>query len=202
MKELRVSFPEPCGEKWDDMPLTGCNRHCASCDTIIHDLSKMEFNEAEELLAEQPGACVRAVVNADGTVRLKEKSTNTSGKMVVAIGASLGLMLAATPTFAKPESSRGSVSGKFLGYFAHGWVTATDAKGNEHRTKVSRYGHYKFKKLPDGVYVLRFDTGCGQPWVSGPVVVQNGSKSKLPSALPDTSDCIIIGSVKLDQKLG
>lgn len=202
MKELRITFPAPCGEKWEDMPSTGCNRLCTICDTTIHDLSKMEFKEAEALLTEQPDACVRAVVSADGTVRLKEKTAKKSGKMVIAAGAAMGLMLAAAPTFSKAESHRGSVSGKFVGYFAFGSVTATDANGTVYTAKVSRYGRYKFKNLPDGVYVLRFDTQCGQPWVSGPVLVQNGSKSKLPPVLPDDSECIIIGSVKLDQNIG
>lgn len=122
--------------------------------------------------------------------------------MVLAMGASLGLMLAAAPAVANPASSRGTITGKFEGYFSSGWVTATDAQGKEYRTKVSRYGHYKFKKLPDGIYVLRFENDCGLPWVSEPVVVQKGSKSKLPSVFPDDSDCIIIGSMKLDQNAG
>lgn len=202
MKELRISFPEPCGEKWEDMPVSGCNRHCASCDNIIYDLSQMAFDDVETLLTVKPDVCVRAAVDVNGSVRLKEKFGKKSGKMVVAMGASLGLMLAAEPAAASPAGSRGTISGKFEGYFADGWVTATDAQGKEYRTKVSRYGHYKFKKLPDGIYVLRFDTDCGLPWVSEPVVVQMGSKSKLPSVFPDDSDCIIIGSMKLDQNAG
>lgn len=80
MKELRVSFPEPCGEKWEEMPVSGCNRHCASCDKIIYDLSQMAFDDVETLLTVKPDACVRAAVKVDGSVRLKEKFGKKNGK--------------------------------------------------------------------------------------------------------------------------
>ncbi len=46
MRDLRVSFPKPCDERWEAMAPEGRARLCARCDTVVHDLSQFEPDEA------------------------------------------------------------------------------------------------------------------------------------------------------------
>jgi len=45
----------------------GCNRQCASCDRIIHDLAALTFDEAAGLLASDEDVSVRAKAAATGS---------------------------------------------------------------------------------------------------------------------------------------
>src|SRR4051812_35882882 len=92
MADLRVSFPKPCGEKWDEMSPDGCNRHCARCEKTIHDLSRVTFEEAELMARSGREVCVRAEIGPGNTVMLKPgRSTR---RMVAMVGASMGIMAA------------------------------------------------------------------------------------------------------------
>ncbi|WP_309611344.1 hypothetical protein, partial [Sphingomonas sp.] len=84
MSDIRVSFPEPCGERWDDMQPAGCNRHCDSCDKVIHDLSQMTIDDVEALVWTDPEPCVRAHVDRDGFVATK--SSVNPRRLAIAVG--------------------------------------------------------------------------------------------------------------------
>lgn len=203
MRDLRVTFPEPCTEKWEEMsPTSGCNRFCASCDETIYDLSQLDFGEAKALLQREEKTCVRAALDKNGVIALKNNSEPTSRKMVLAIGVSLGLLATGAPLAANTAVPTGTISGKLEGFMLSGWVTATSADGKQYQAKITRYGHYKFKKLPPGTYILRFSSGCGEPWTSGPVVVQAKRTAKISPVTPDDSQCIIIGMMTIDQSIG
>ena len=66
LANLEVYFPKPCDEPWDATAPRGCNRHCASCDTIAHDPAALTFEEAGALLLNEDEVCVRAKVDRDG----------------------------------------------------------------------------------------------------------------------------------------
>ena len=91
MTDLKVTFPEPCAEPWDEMAPAGCNRHCASCDKVIHNLASLTLDEAETLLETEDEVCVRARVKNGGEVTLAPSATS-SRRMVAVLGASANLL--------------------------------------------------------------------------------------------------------------
>lgn len=47
----QLHLPEPCGEQWSTMQkVSACKRHCAVCNTPVHDLSKKSLPEIHQLL--------------------------------------------------------------------------------------------------------------------------------------------------------
>lgn len=43
---LRIEIPSPCSEKWSEMqPVDALHRHCASCDKVLTDFSRMSDTE-------------------------------------------------------------------------------------------------------------------------------------------------------------
>ncbi len=66
MRDLRVSFPKLCDEKWETMTPVGCARVCGRCDKPVHDLSRCTLLETEALLRRNPDTCVRARIDGDG----------------------------------------------------------------------------------------------------------------------------------------
>ena len=206
MSDLRVSFPKPCRERWDDMRPDGCNRFCDKCDKTIHDLSKLTLEEAVELARSTRAICVRAEVNSDGLVELK--AGRSTRRMVAAIGASVGI-LAASPAAAADGAKPGAIKGAVLGACG-GSVTATASDGTVYHAKVGLNGRYKVKRLPAGAYRVKVDPLPGSEAaaadlasISSPrpgadqVVVRPGHTSILDVA--DPNGCIIIGAISIDR---
>jgi hypothetical protein len=204
MGDLRVSFPKPCSERWDDMRPEGCNRFCDKCEKTIHDLSKLTLEEAEDLARSRREICVRAQVGSGGVVELKPgRSTR---RMVAAIGASVGI-LAASPA-AADGAKLGAIKGAVLGACG-GSVSATASDGTVYRAKVGINGRYKVKRLPAGSYRVKVDrlpepegSGTDLDSIASPrpgadeVVVRPGHTSVLD--VPDPNGCIIIGVISID----
>ncbi|RYG86864.1 MAG: carboxypeptidase regulatory-like domain-containing protein [Alphaproteobacteria bacterium] len=195
MADLRVSFPTPCDEKWEGMTPLGCNRVCAQCDKIIHDLSQYELEEAEALLRRDPETCVRARIDADGAIVLKRGSVR---RMVIAAGASAGL-LASQPAFAGQDRPKGVITGKAFSFGYHTKVIATGPNGEIYRTKVKERGGYTFRHLPPGTYALTFVPDCGDGWTIKEVVVGDGQVI-VPQS-PDEGGCIIVGKMLIDDSV-
>ncbi|MBX3563857.1 MAG: carboxypeptidase regulatory-like domain-containing protein [Sphingomonas sp.] len=193
MTDLRVSFPTPCDEKWEAMKPSGCNRVCARCDKVIHDLSQYELEEAEALLRRAPDSCVRARIDADGVVAVKRGGGMR--RMVIAAGASAGL-LASQPALAGQDRPKGAISGDVMTYGFRTKVTATDTSGNSYRTTSKANGKYKLKHLPAGTYTLTFVPDCGDSWTVENVIVAS-SEIAAPKS-PDESGCIIVGKMLID----
>lgn len=194
MRDLRVSFPKPCDEKWDAMtPVAGgCDRVCAACDKVIHDLSHYDFAEAEALLRADPDTCVRARIDADGTVALRPGRGGRVQRMVVA-AASVGLLATSVPALAGQDRPAGEIRGKADSLR----VTATGADGSVVRVKVGRDGGYRIKDLPAGTYTLTFEPDCGDSWTVENVVVGAG-QTVLPYS-QNPNPCIIIGQLKIEE---
>ncbi len=193
MRSLKVSFPEPCSERWEDMAPSGCNRHCATCDKAIHDLESYRFEEVEALIAREGEVCVRAKIGADGEVKLKRGAAGVAGRLVLA--ASAGMLAVATPALGQ---SSGSIVGHIDGVMLVR-VTATDATGRSFRAAVRSDGKFWFKNLPAGEYVV-IAQGCEVQWTVGKVTV-SGRKVTLPPST-DPSECIIIGAIEIKRTQG
>jgi hypothetical protein len=213
MNDLRVSFPKPCRERWDDMRSQGRNRFCERCDKIIHDLSRLTLDEAEELARSGGQACVRAEVGAGGLVRLKPSDTRNNRRMVAAIGASVGILAASGQAAAAEQTNWGAIKGQVVGTCGGGSVSATAADGRVYHAKVGINGRYKVKRLPAGSYEVEVDNARPQnpPEAVGP---ENPSEAPTPSQVivnaghtsvlnvPDPNACIIIGMLKVEDDNG
>ncbi|WP_432770437.1 MAG: carboxypeptidase regulatory-like domain-containing protein [Sphingopyxis sp.] len=202
MKDLRVSFPEPCAEKWDAMAPAGCNRACGRCETTVFDLSEYDVDQVETLLATGGRVCVRAHVDAGGGVRLKSPSSGNARRVVLAMGASAAMLMTGGQAAAVDERQPG---GAIAGTIDTSWpfnmtITAKGDDGREYRGKVKKNGRYKIKKLPPGTYSLDVQGGCGDPWSSGKVTVRE--REAVQHNATDPNDCIIVGMIEIQQNDG
>lgn len=67
LSNLKVA--SPCSQDWEQMLGTERKRYCGDCKLNVYNLSGMNKNEAENLLANAEGRlCVRFFQRADGTV--------------------------------------------------------------------------------------------------------------------------------------
>ena len=194
MGDLRLSFPQPCGEKWEEMrQRDGCNRQCSRCATTVHDLAQLTLEEAERLLSSGDKICVRAEMDATGAIALRSDRGRSARRMVAVMGASMGLFAMSAAAIA--GAPIGAIAGnvKFNGY-RNGVVTATGRDGIEHRVKTHDNGQYEIRDLPPGTYELLF-TSLGGDWVGRQIVVQSGKTATLN--LDNRPREVIIGMVTI-----
>ena len=200
MTDFRVSFPKPCTESWDAMAPVGCNRHCASCDTIIHDLAELTMAEAEALIASKAEVCVRARVSAEGRVALKSDGWRDARRMVATVGAGMGLIAASSPAFAARNPTVGSIEGKVAGGYWGMRVVATNARGKRYKASVQKEGRYRIGNLPPGSYSLYAVPNCGEPREMAQAAVVAGKATV--TNLAETNECIIIGQLVIEEGNG
>ncbi len=200
MIDLRVSFPEPCDEKWEGMTPTGCDRVCARCDKVIHDLSLRTIDEVEALLRDHPDSCVRARVTGDGEVVLKRERSGRALRMMVAMGASATLVAGAMPALAKDKGPPGALSGSIVATDFPIRVTATSADGKSYRTKADSKLRYRIRHLPAGTYTLTIAPSCGDSWVVENVVVRD-TETVVPTAV-NPGGCITVGLLRVEKNQG
>ena len=194
MSDVRISFPSPCSESWDEMRPSGCNRFCATCSKTIHNLSDLAAHEVERLLRDPQSQCVRAEVRPDGTLLLKPNGRNQR-KIMIAVGASVSLFTSACETLPHATSPTGLIVGKVDPTSGVKSVRAIDENGRTYRTKVLDDGTYRFKPLPYGSYSLKFVSDCGS-WNGDRVVLQESERSVAEPS--DTQGCIIVGMAKIE----
>jgi hypothetical protein len=156
MKAIEVAFPEPCAEAWEDMTPAGCNRHCATCDKVIHDLEQMTGDQLAELLDESDDVCVRAKVDTDGNVRLKDRSNHGMPTFRrVATGAAASLGVAACSGMGSDGSTAFNVSGAITGNESYGLLElqrsgeAIDRKPGPRPRGIERRPHPVYAARPD-----------------------------------------------------
>lgn len=71
-RSLRLRFA--CDEDWERLDGDERQRHCASCEQTVHDLSVMTRREATELFRERPpGLCVRYSHDGKGRVLFRSE---------------------------------------------------------------------------------------------------------------------------------
>lgn len=200
MPDLRVSFPRPCDETWEAMAPAGCDRVCARCDKVIHDLSHYALDEAEALLRRDPETCVRARIGADGAVALKPGRGGNARRMVIAAAATAGLLTAAAPALAKRDRPDGAIAGNVGSYGIRTRVTATGTDGRTFRATARSNGQFRIRHLPAGTYTLTFTPECGDSRTVENVVVRDG-ETLLPG-VQDGGVCIIIGRLRIEDGRG
>ncbi|HEV7660941.1 MAG TPA: carboxypeptidase-like regulatory domain-containing protein [Allosphingosinicella sp.] len=200
MRDVRVSFPRPCDEKWEAMTPAGCDRICARCDKVIHDLSRYAIDEAEALLRRNPDACVRARIDADGVVALKPGRRGNARRMAIAAAATAGLLTAAAPAFAKRGRADGAIAGIVESYGSRVRVTATGADGRTWRARAGRGGQFRIRRLPAGTYRLSFDQSCEDYRPVENVVVREG-ETNVPTVRSE-DECIVIGLLRIEDGNG
>lgn len=224
MADIRIKFPSPCGENWNAMSPQGCNRHCAVCDQTIFDLSKLNIESAEALIRSADQLCVRAELDTNGAVKLKQDGQASARRMVAILGAAIGLV--ATPTVAFAEQEQPSeISAKVrpakkLEF--HGMITG---KMRSYETKVIAYGNgkkyrgkvnkkdmtFSISNLPDGTYSVWFENKfwprCTEERIIESVIV-DGAKPAIANEkdakLPENEEgCpIVVGLVTIETAIG
>lgn len=195
MGDLRISFPNPCGESWDAMQPSGCNRFCATCSETIYDLSELTSQEAETLLREPGKHCVRARVGPDGELVLRPSRSGSSRKILVAIGASIGLLTSACETSPRVPAPTGLIVGKVDPRSGVKSVKAVSDNGRSYRTKVLSDGSFRFRPLPYGSYSLQFNDDCST-WDGDRVTLQESEHSvKAPQNM---GICVVVGMAEFE----
>lgn len=195
MSDLRISFPNPCGESWDAMQPSGCDRICATCSETVHDLAKLTVQEAEALLREPGKHCVRAQVGADGALSLRPGPSGRSRRMLVAVSASVGLFASACETVPSAAEPTGAIVGTVGRFSTVTSVRAVSDDGRRRQTKVGADGSYRFERLPYGTYSLRFIGSC-ETWDGERITLRERVHSvEAPAEMPD---CIIVGMAKVE----
>ena len=203
MPDLRVSFPEPCDEKWEAMAPADRARICARCDKAVHDLSRYTFDEAEALLRQSPDTCVRARIDNDGAVLLKRSRRADARRMVMAVAATASLLAASAPALAKEERPSGAIRGivEVSGFSVQ--VTATDADGRTFRTRAKGKGRFRIKHLPAGTYRLSFVPDCGGSEMTIERVVVGDGETIVPDVRGKDEDrCIVVGLLRIEKDRG
>jgi hypothetical protein len=202
MRNLRVSFPKPCDEKWEAMTPAGCARVCARCEKPVHDLSNYTLDQAEALLRRNPDTCVRSRIDGDGFVALKPSRRGDARRMVIAVAATAGLLAASASAFAKPDRPGGAIAGTVEASEFPVRVTATGTDGRTFRTKVkgNDNGRFRISNLPAGTYTLTFIPECGRKMTVEHVVVGTGETIVPDVRNPD--ECIVIGLLRIEGDRG
>jgi len=97
LDDLRVA--SPCNFAWDGMKGDDRVRFCSGCEKNVYNLSAMARHEAEDLLRQNEGICVRLYRREDGTVLSADCSVGVRRKRrrrLAVITAGSSLMVAAS----------------------------------------------------------------------------------------------------------
>src|SRR5262245_30484777 len=115
MRDLKVTLPEPCNERWETMSRQGCNRICDRCSTTIHDLSQLTVGEVQALLASSERICVRAQLDRTGLVQTKPEPRTSARRVIATVGLSVALMTQSGQALAKDKQPTGAIFGMVAG---------------------------------------------------------------------------------------
>lgn len=88
MKKDRITFGEPCGQRWADMPARGAGRYCALCDQTVTDMSRL--TEREALARIRGGTCGRVLLDESGAPVFKREPQRVGVRALAVLGALAG----------------------------------------------------------------------------------------------------------------
>lgn len=194
MDDLTVTFPKPCDQPWDAMSPRGCNRHCAACDKVVHDLAALTFDEAVALLESDAEVCVRAQIGPDGAIALKSAPLGNARRLLAAAGASLAMVATACQTLPENAAPRYQITGKFSWkeYYNSAELRSADGRKWPKRREPGT-GRFIFDDLPPGVYSLTVEDDCGDRVEFETVTITDASVA-VERRYPE-SGCIIVGAM-------
>ena len=94
----RLRIAEPCSREWEAMAGDARVRHCDACKKEVHDLSALDAEEAERVLARvgSSSLCLRVKHDDEGNVWFRQVEGRTQ-RWLLAVGASVGLAACAPP---------------------------------------------------------------------------------------------------------
>ena len=193
MSDLRVSFPKPCAENWDQMARAGRNRFCGTCSKTIYDLSQHSLAEVEALLDADHDPCVRARIESCGEVRLRSEAKRNGRRLMAATGVAMSVIATSSLLAAETGRTAGAICGRVNGDCQPVSVSAVGSDGKRYPAKVKPNGEFKVKNVPFGTYRLEFSS-AGQTWLGDEVAVQSKKASAgLAPRGPEQEDCYIVG---------
>jgi hypothetical protein len=149
----------------------------------------------EKLLRDEPGSCVRASIDASGSINTKPGSDGGVRRIVAAIGVSAGLLMS-QPVLAQGHRPKGAIAGK-VEIWGKTTVIAKDSSGKTYTARTRSNGQYRIGNVPPGVYSMEFLPDCGDAWTVKDVVVED-RKIAVPSAPDDNDGCIVVGLIEID----
>lgn len=95
-RKLRISVPEPCTQQWNDMSLVDdSRRHCASCNKLIFDFTKMSDAELIAYFNRNTVSCGKFAPHQLDRTIVAPKKTNRSWISTLLLPALMGLSDAA-----------------------------------------------------------------------------------------------------------
>jgi hypothetical protein len=190
MKDLHISLPQPCAERWENMSPRGPNRLCAACDETIHDLAALTLEEAEALLESDRKVCVRARIRPSGTVVLADRG-RTNRRMKALVGASLGLAVAACQTTGVTPLY--TVSGLADGGMR---VQLKGLDGTFKEVRTDRGGRFRIANLRAGTYELTTWGSCGGEQLTVPPIQITDDDVDIGTIATSDEGCIIVGMME------
>jgi hypothetical protein len=195
MAELKVSFPAPCSEAWDAMAPRGCNRHCASCDTVVHDLAKMTAAQTDRLFDSGEKVCVRAEIEASGRIKTARDERGAARPLLACAGASLSLLAAACQTTPGGRMDGGfELSGTVPWYPSIVAADITSPDGETVGLHVGRDRRFDVHDLRPGAYRLTFTDFCREVHEFADVIITDSDVDL--GTLKFDATCIIVGQMK------
>ena len=197
MADIKVSFPAPCGEQWDQMVPRGCNRHCSKCDTVIHDLAALTVDQVTKLLESEREICVKATIRPDGMIRTANSRSPKFRRMVAAIGATASLATAACETTSSSKvSPRYEISGNVSQQSWASMAKLQSSTGKIYTAKIWGDQKFRFRNLRPGTYTLSIIGTCEE--ISKFENINVDRDIILNDIDTDNqADCIIIGKMEI-----
>jgi hypothetical protein len=163
--------------------------------------AQYDVADVEKLLRDEPGSCVRASIDASGTVATKAVRHGNIRRMVAVVGASAGLLMS-PPVLAGHQRKDGAIIGSVLPYRDKTMVTAKDGNGNFYREKVKSNGRYHIKHVPPGVYDDEFSSkDCDASWVV-PGITAGAGEVVTTDESDNNEFCIVVGLLEIDNGEG
>jgi len=198
MADIKVAFPEPCSESWDGMALRGCDRHCAACDTLVHDLSAMTVEEVESLLDSGERICVRVEVDRRGRVKTGDVARRDARRILACAGAMLAAACQTTP--GGHFENGYTLSGRVLATSFSGGSRIRDSQGDSAKLLIGKDGRFDVHGLSPGSYTLDVLDYCGERHEFTDIAITDTDVDL--GRLEIETSCVIVGLIVRNDEIG
>lgn len=175
----------------------GCNRLCASCDTLVHDLAALTSDEVEQLLDSKERVCVRAEVGPEGKIKTAHSMQRYARSIVVCTGVLLAAAACQTTPGGRVENGH-KLSGHVFAVASSGHSTIRNADGQSAALVIARDGRFDVHGLRPGSYTIEVLDYCGDKHEVADIVIVDRDVD-LGRVNFETS-CIIIGLIERENQ--